>query len=131
MEPKNYDSAYNTTFSIKPDNLGNTPTQFAIEPSPTISTRAYSPLNYVALTDNVINIDKLDTGMISNIEESKPVNSDRPMVITKEMFENKNMKLKYEAVSQLNEPTYIAKFYLGSITVVGLYIFYRILVKNK
>ncbi len=131
MEPKNYDSAYNTTFSIKPNNLGNTPTQFMIEPSPTISTRTHSSPNYVALTDNIINIDKLDTGMISNIEESKQSRNAQPMIITKEMFENKNMKLNYEAVSQLNEPTYIAKFYLGSITVVGLYIFYRILVKNK
>ena len=127
MDSTNYDSAYNSSLSssIRLPDLGNTPTSFVIESTLNPTTKTYSPNNYVALTDNTSSLTKLDNGSLSNVQvlpkpESKPS-------FTKEGFENQ--KLQFAVISQ--EPDFITKFYLGSITVVGLYIFYRIMVKNK
>ena len=124
MNPFPFDSAYSSTISIAPPNLGNTLTQFAIEPSPTIRSKMYSPQNYVALTDNVINIYKLDIGAISNIQEYADGLSSQV-----EPFDNINLEMAQNL--GIVEPEYVTKFYIGSITVIGLYIFYRILVKNR
>ena len=131
MDPTNYDSAYNSSLasslasSISLPDLGNTSTSFVIESTLNPTTKTYSPQNYVALTYNTTSLAKLDNGVLSNVQvlpkpESKPS-------FTKEGFENQ--KLQFAVISQ--EPDFVTKFYLGSITVVGLYIFYRILVKNK
>jgi hypothetical protein len=127
MDPINYDSAYNSSLasSISLPDLGNTPTSFVIESTLNPTTKTYSPQNYVALTDTP-SFAKLDKGSLSNVQVlPKP---DLKPSFTKEGFEN-NHKLQFEVISQ--EPDFVAKFYLGSITVVGLYIFYRIMVKNK
>ena len=128
MDPINYDSAYNSSLasSISLPNLGITPTSFVIESSLNPSTNTYSPQNYVALTDDTTGIQKLDKGSLSNIQIlPKPIQ--KPS-FTKEGFEN-NQKLQFAVISQ--EPDFVTKFYLGSMTVMGLYIFYRIMVKNK
>lgn len=128
MDPTNYVSAYNSSLasSISLPDLGNTSTSFVIESTLNPSANTYSPQNYVALTDNTTSLGKLDKGFLSNVQVlPKPI---QKPTFTKEGFEN-NQKLQFEVISQ--EPDFIAKFYLGSITVVGLYIFYRIMVKNK
>ena len=125
MTPFPFDSAYNTTISVAPPNLGNTLTNFAIEPSPTIQqSKMYSSnQNFVALTDNVINVDQFDRGQISNIQG---FGSD---ISAKESFDSINLNSAKRI--DIQDPELATKFYIGSITVIGLYIFYRILVKNK
>ena len=124
MNPFPFDSAYSSKISIAPPNLGNTLTQFAIESAPSISSKIYSPKNYVALTDNIINIDKLDIGAISNIQEYA-----HGLSSNTESFDTLNLEIAKSLGIQ--EPEFATKLYIGSITVIGLYIFYRLLVKNK
>ena len=128
MDPIQYDSAYNSSLSssIRLPDLGNTPASLVIESTLNPITKTYSPQNYVALTDNTTSLGKLDNGSLSDVQVL-PKPASKPS-FTKEGFEN-NQKLQFAVISQ--EPDFVTKFYLGSITVVGLYIFYRILVKNK
>ena len=80
-------------------------------------------VNYVALVEN--ENDKLkimipkDMQVEDDIEEEEEASSD-----------NSNMKIKTNDIFDL-ENDYVKTFYIGSITVVGLYILYRILDKRK
>lgn len=123
MEPAKFNSAYNSTISVKPQNLDNISTSFVLETNENEGLNI--PQNYVAITDNVINIDKLDNGFITNIEMAK--SSDTRKI--QENFESSST-LQYQTIQQTG-PDIITKFYIGSMTIVGLYIFYRIMVKNK
>lgn len=125
MNPSTFNSAYITKIPVTLPSLGNTLTNFVIEPSPTIQqSKMYSSnQNFVALTDNVINVDRLDLGQISNIQEFDSITP------VKESFDNINLNITKNM--NIQEPEFVTKFYIGSITIVGLYIFYRLLVKNK
>ena len=121
MEPAKFNSAYNSTISVKPQNLDNISTSFVLETNENEGLNI--PQNYVAITDNVIN-DKLDNGFITNIEMAKSLDTRK----IQENFESSS--LHYQTIQQTG-PDIITKFYIGSMTIVGLYIFYRIMVKNK
>lgn len=120
MEPEKYNSAYNTEIKVNPPSLQN-PTSIVIESMLDSTGKSYTPTNYIALNDNVTNIDNLDKGMISSIQMLKPKQE--------EGFEPHD-KLQFTNVPE-TPPDFFTKFYIGSITIVGLYIFYRIMVKNK
>lgn len=120
-QPATFDSAYNTTIDVTPRNLGNIPATISIDLSQT------SNPNYMVLTEEPTQ--KLDKGVFTNIEEY-PLSPKEIIEIT-ESFGNKMQELEYSKLTHQGTSCNITKFYIGSITIVGLFIFYRMLVKNK
>lgn len=120
-QPATFESAYNTTIEVTPRNLGNIPATISIDLSQT------SNPNYMVLTEETTR--NFEKGIFTNIEEY-PL-SPREIIEITESFGNKMQELEYSKLTHQNTSCNITKFYIGSITIVGLFIFYRMLVKNK
>jgi hypothetical protein len=92
---------------------------------PTAIVLQQSNEGYIALKQETLNIDSVNniqqrpsvTGQITHIVNSPSVIEDRPLP-----KKNPNTILKDDVLT---------KFYVGSLYVLGLYVFYRILVKNN
>ena len=62
---------------------------------------------------------------------SKTGLSPKEIIEITESFGNKMQELEYSKLTHQGTSCNITKFYIGSITIVGLFIFYRMLVKIK
>ena len=122
MEPKSINTAYTVSANMPlSHNLGKNVANISIEKPPYRG----EPCHFIATADlpqktgNIVNIDNTFTQKYN--ENFENVLNQKYTVITEHNFNNDSL---------LNN-SYITKFYIGSISIVGLYIFYRILVKNK
>ena len=121
MEPKNINTAYTVSSNMpQTNNYSKSVSNISIEHPPYRG----EPTHFIAVADSMQN-----TGNITNIDNSNARKYS-------ENFEN-NLNQQYTVITEHNfknsllDNSYITKFYIGSISIVGLYIFYRILVKNK
>lgn len=77
----------------------------------------YSPVEYEAVSEQTV-----------SLVVDKTQKKAQYMTVVDEVVEKPN---KTESIILLPESDMLLSFYMGSLTIVGLYIFYRIVVKNK
>ena len=127
-KPISLKEAYSSIDTLSMNSLGGTDKVGADKNSVSIQS-ADSPFQYIAVKQ--LDAPSKKHGVVSSVESKNDINALEPFGDRKPGKGDVAIKPVVVDNGGPIKDHFITKFYMGSITVVGLYIFYRMLVKNR